>query len=376
MRFSKLCALAALAAATMGFASAQAAQTPNPVKVFYYSLNDLFINQLSVSIQDRALANSMKIAQYDANGDLMRQLNQIQTALSVRKDRTPILVNPVDTQNGSAALRAARQAKVPVIFFNRKPDESALKAYEDAWYVGTNSLKAGAYQAEVVADYLKANKSADKNKNGVIDFVMLKGEAGHQDTQARSNVFLRTLIAQGYKLNQLDSAYSNWSQATAQKDMLNMLNRINLKDIELIVCNNDAMALGAIAALQSQGYNLPINNLAYDDEGFDDEESSAALNNKSKAAKANNSKDKDNKFIPVVGIDAIPPALDAIERGTMLGTVLNDASSTGDVLIRIAVAYREGTEITANYLGYPIDNRIIEIPYVKVTNANIDSVRQ
>ena len=336
-------ALAATAAVGANAAHAAAGDASSPVKVFYYSLNDLFINQLSSSLQDQALANNIKLAQYDANDDLLRQISQIQTALSINRDHTPILVNPVDTQNGTAALRSARKARVPIIFFNRKPSDEALKSYSDAWYVGTIPASAGYYQAEIVTDYYKAHPEMDTNKDGILNYVMLKGEAGHQDTTARSNTFVRTMLDQGIKLKPVGSVNANWSQANAQNQMANIIERVGVQNIEMVVCNNDAMALGAVLALQAEGYNVPD--------------------------------DTSGKFIPVVGIDGLPPALDAVERGTMIGTVFNDYKSTADVMIRIASAYINGEVVTDDLVGYPIKNQTIEIPYVKVTNENISKLR-
>lgn len=347
LKFSKLFAAAAIAASALVAtvpAQAAAGDAQSPVKVFYYSLNDMFISQLSTALQDRALANHIKLAQYDANDDLMRQVSQIQTALSVNRDHTPILVNPVDTQNGNASLRAARKAQVPIIFFNRKPSDEALRQYSDAWYVGTISDNAGVYQAEIVADYLKAHPEVDKNKDGVISYVMLKGESSHQDTFARSNGFVRALMDKGIKLEQLATANANWSQSMGQNSMANIITQHGIQPIELVVSNNDAMALGAIASMQAEGYNQV------------------------------NSKDK-SKFIPVVGVDGLPAALDAVERGTMIGTVFNDYNSTADVMIRITTAYLNGEEITQELLGYPIENNSILLPYVKVTNDNITKLR-
>lgn len=348
--FTAVAMAAGLICSAAAVSSAQAATTAgtsaSPIKVFYYSLNDMFINQLSASLQDRALASNLKLAQYDANDDLMRQINQIQTALTINKDRTPILVNPVDTQNGTAALRAASQARTPVIFFNRKPADEALNSYQDAWYIGTNPSHAGYYQAEIVKEYFADHPEADLNKDGKISYVMLKGEPGHQDTTARTNVFVRTLLDAQIKLLPVASANANWSQARAQNEMANLIDRGLLDKVELIVANNDAMALGAVMALQAEGYNLP-----------------------------SDASGKKGKFIPVVGIDAIPAALDAVERGTMIGTVLNDYSSMADVMIRISEAYIKGNVVTSDLIGYQINNHTIEIPYVKVTNQNVNEVR-
>ena len=347
--FTAVAAAATLACAAVTPSHAAPAATDansDSISVFYYSLNDLFINQLSAALQDRALANGLKLRQYDASDDLMRQISQIQSALVINKDGAPILVNPVDTQNGVAALRAARQSKVPIIFFNRKPSDEALASYEDAWYVGSNPANSGYYQAEIVTNYFKAHPEADKNKDGVISYVMLKGEPSHQDTAMRSNTFVRTLLEEGVKLKPVASVNANWSQNRAQNEVSALADRGQLEQIELIVCNNDAMALGAINALHAEGYNIP-NTPAGDY----------------------------SKYIPVVGIDALPQALDAVERGTMIGTVLNDYTAVADVMMRITEAYLNGEQITDDVLGYTTRDHVIDVPYVKVTNENISEVR-
>lgn len=325
-----------------------------PINVFYYSLNDLFINQLSKSLQEEADAKGIALATYDASDDLMRQLSQMQTALSIRRATAPILMNPVDSQNGQAALRTAKQNKSPIIFFNRKPSDNVFKSYKDAWYVGTNPNSAGYYQAEIVMDYFKAHPEMDRNGDGRISYIMLKGDLAHQDTRARSNTFVRSMIDSKVNLKAVDTIVANWSQPVAQLELQNRLNRINLDDVELIVSNNDAMALGALRAIQGEGYNLSLH-----------------------AKGSNSAKDQVGlKFIPIVGIDAIPAALDEVKRGTMIGTVLNDYKTTAKVLINMSDALINHNDISTDSLGIEISaedlkTHSIEIPYQKVTKDNV-----
>lgn len=349
-KLSKLCAAVACALTCFSLTSGalaadkapKATENDNSIKVFYYSLNDLYINQLSASLQDLALSQDVKLIQFDANEDLMRQLNQIKTSMGTNPNKNPILVNPVDAQNGTAALRLAKQNNVPVIFFNRRPAAESMSTYEDAWYIGTESSSAGVFQAEIVADYLKTHPEADRNKDGKISYVMIKGEAGHQDTDARTNAFVRTMMENDIQLQSIETLYAGWSQNKAQNVITNLIDRTGINSIELIVCNNDAMALGALLSVQAEGYN----------------------------------KDDAARFIPIAGIDALPKALDEIERGTLIGTVYNDHDSTADVMIRIAKAYLDGKEVTEKLIGYPVnEDHVINIPYIKVTGQNVSEIR-
>lgn len=322
---SKLALALGLCAALTG--GAQAAQ--DKVNVFYYSLNDNFVNQLSAQLRASAEAQDLKLAEYDAVDDLSKQLRQVRAALA--QGKTPLLVNPVDALNGEAVLRAAKRANVPVVFFNRKPSDQVLASYDKAYYVGSDPAASGVYQAEIMIDYLQHHPEADKNKNGQIDYVMIKGEPSHLDTQLRTSAFIRTMMDSGFAGEPLYSGNANWSYSRAIVEMQNALSTHRIDEIEAIICNNDAMALGVLNELQARGYN----------------------------------KGDSSKFIPLIGIDALPKAVEAVSRRQMIGTVYNDSQSMAEILVKMGKALNEGKEITEEVVDLPVVNRQIDIPYVK-----------
>ena len=119
--------------------------------------------------------------------------------------------------------------------------------------------------------------------------------------------------------------------------MSGFISAVGLDRIEAVLANNDDMALGAIEALKAEGYNAG----------------------------------DPAKFVPVVGVDATAPALEAMKDGSMLGTVLNDAVNQGKAAVRVAVAAAEGREVTKESIGYDVtDEKYIWIPYRKVTSEN------
>jgi methyl-galactoside transport system substrate-binding protein len=81
--------------------------------------------------------------------------------------------------------------------------------------------------------------------------------------------------------------------------------------------------------------------------------------------------------MPVVGVDAIPEALDALQQGTLLGTVLNDADKQGQATFDLAYSLAQGQPATtsvgqlADADGNPSPTgHYIWVPYVKVTKDN------
>lgn len=168
---------------------------------------------------------------------------------------------------------------------------------------------------------------------------MLQGEPGHQDATLRTEYSVKAIEEAGFKTEKLAADTAMWDKAKATDLMKAFITGQSLDKIEAVLCNNDDMALGAIEALKAEGYNKDSSDLS--------------------------------KYIPVVGVDATAPALEAMKEGSLLGTVLNDADNQGKATVNVAVAAVNGKEINEENVGYPItDGKYIWIDYVKVTEDN------
>ena len=165
----------------------------------------------------------------------------------------------------------------------------------------------------------------DKNGDGVIQYLMFEGEAGHQDAIVRTEYSVNTLMQQGIPMEKLSYAIANWSRAEAQSKMMQFYPEFQ-DQIELILSNNDDMALGVLDAYDKIG--LP--------------------------------KDK-RPFI--YGIDGTVVGLEAVKKGNLMGTVYNDEQGQAKALFQLA--YRLGTEKKAAE-DEGENKKIIRLPYQKV----------
>ena len=165
----------------------------------------------------------------------------------------------------------------------------------------------------------------DKNGDGVIQYLMFEGEAGHQDAIVRTEYSVNTLMQQGIPMEKLSYAIANWSRAEAQSKMMQFYPEFQ-DQIELILSNNDDMALGVLDAYDKIG--LP--------------------------------KDK-RPFI--YGIDGTTVGLEAVKKGNLMGTVYNDEQGQAKALFQLA--YRLGTEKKAAE-DEGENKKIIRLPYQKV----------
>ncbi len=289
------------------------------VSVFYYTYSDTYISSVR-SAMDKLLTNAgLKYQNYDANGNQTTQTEQVTTALA--KGSKLLIVNVVDTGSNDAAQNIVDQAKaqnVPVVFFNRSVDESVVSSYDKCVFVGTDYEMAGHMQGEMIGKYLVENyNKLDLNGDGKISYVMFKGQEGNMEAIARTQYGVedanKVLKEAGKpELEFYDASNKNkylvdqngtWSSAAATDYMSTILAQYSESSknmVELVIANNDDMALGAVSALQTAGYNK---------EG--------------------------TKAIPVFGVDATDAAKSAVNSGAMVGTIKQDADGMASTIVSI-----------------------------------------
>ena len=295
------------------------AATGEDVAVFWYTYSDVYLSSVRAAMNDAMTAAGLNYKDYDANGSQADQTNQIDTALAA--GAKVLVVNQVDTGSDDVTktiLEKAEAAGAKVVFFNRGVSEEILTA-AGATFVGTDYEQAGHMEGKMVGDFLVANYDAvDLNADGVISYVMFKGDEANPEAICRTQYGQEdadaVLTAAGkpalqyYDANAttkyLLDANGTWSAAAANEHMETVLSQYNADNgnmIELVIANNDDMALGAIESLKNHGYNK---------EG--------------------------ETVIPVFGVDATEAAQAAIAEGSMTGTVKQDAVGMADAVTTIA----------------------------------------
>ena len=261
----------------------------------------------------------------DAKGNTTTQNNQIDKFIAQGYD--VICVNIIDRTAASSIINKAKKANIPIVFFNREPVQEDMNLWNKIYYVGAKAQESGKLQGEIIVEKYKENKSlVDKNNDDKIQYVILEGEAEHQDSLIRTEETIKELRNNDIKLEKLDSYCANWQNVQGYQKMLEWIEEFD-KDIEVVFSNNDDMALGAIHAIL--GSNIP----------------------------------KERRPL-VVGIDGIPEALDRIDEGTMIGTVFNDymeqAENIADICYNVHFNKKKYTE------------RYFKSSYRLITKENVD----
>jgi methyl-galactoside transport system substrate-binding protein len=297
-----------------------------------YKFDDNFMSYVRRAMETAA-DGKVDLMLNDSQNDQAKQIEQVDTLIA--KGAKSLAINLVDPKAAQTIVDKAKVKDIAVIFFNKEPDQSVLDGYEKAYYVGTDSAESGIIQGELVAKTWEANKAEwDKNGDGKLQYVLLKGEPGHPDAEARTKWVIDTVKEKGIEVEELAMDTGMWDAMKATEKMDAWLAKYNEK-IEFVITNNDGMALGAIASLEKAGYF------------------------------------SGDKFMPVVGVDAIPEALDMIENGKMVGTVLNDAKNQGAATVELATNAANGKDVLDGTEWKLDDKKAVRVPYVEVTKDNI-----
>ncbi len=330
-------------------ASTPAAQELNAA-VFYYNFSDVYISSVRASMDEQLKTLGVKFQNYDANSNQATQTDQINTAIT--NGANLLIVNIVETSSPDAAMgavEAAKTAGIPIIFFNREVSDDVVKSYEKCAFVGTNAPEAGHMQGQMIAEYLLGNyDSVDLNGDGVISYVMFKGQEGNAEAEYRTQFAVEDADAKLTEAGKKPLAFydanntskylvdqgGNWS-AQAATDYMNTIlaeySEANGNMIEMIIANNDGMAEGAVSALQTAGYN----------------------------------KGEGGKTIPVFGVDATDSAKQLIKEGKMTGTVKQDAVGMAKTIAALVGNIKDGAALMDNTSDFNVDSGVakIRVPY-------------
>lgn len=304
------------------------------VGVVTYTQDDPFINAMTQELKDnlKSMENdNFRIIVSEKNGDDSQRDQDEVVEEMIDAGCDIMCVNLVDRTAPGKIIKLARQNNIPIIFFNREPVKEDLMQWNKLYYVGCDAEQSGVMQGQIAADYIKANKNVDKNNDGKIQYVLLEGEAGHQDTISRTDCSVKTIINNGINLEKLSYQFADWNRGQAENRTTQLIDQYG-NNIEMIISNNDEMAIGAVEAYKKSGYG-------------------------------------EDEWPIICGIDGLNDALIAVKEGQMQGTVYNDKEDQSMEIAKLVVDIFKGNDLKKHNLD---SGKYYVSQYKKVDINNVD----
>lgn len=299
------------------------------VGISIYKFDDNFMTLYRTELQ-RYLTEDLgfkaeNVVVQDGKGDQAEQTNQINNFITQGYD--VLILNLVQASSAPQITDLCNAAGIPVVYINREPDAAEEQRWADeginATYVGCDARQSGTYQGEEI---FETATKGDINGDGKVSYVMIQGDPENVDAQYRTEFSVKALTDQGMEVEELLMMRGDWDQAKGQQIAQDALTQFG-DQVEVIFCNNDAMALGAYQAIAAAGRTV-------------------------------------NEDIYLVGVDALTEAVQNVIDDKQTGTVFNDHFSQAKMAGDCAVSYLSGEAV----------ENVNMVDYVKVTKDNAQDV--
>ena len=291
------------------------------IGVCIYKFDDAFMTTYRNALQEILEGKGYKVTVVDGNNDQAKQNEQINTFITQGVDA--LIINPCMTSAADQIIKTVKEANVPTVLINREPTADQMSAYDKLVYVGCDAAQSGTFQGELILE--TANKG-DINGDGKVSYIMIQGDPENIDAKLRTEYSVKALTDAGIQVEELDLQRGDWDRNRGQEIAQNDLAKFG-DQIEVVFCNNDDMAIGALQAIQAAGRKV-------------------------------------NEDIYLVGVDALDAALNEVSNGNMTGTVLNDA-------VGQATAAVGEMEKLLGGATYSEGSQSVYVDYVKVTPDNV-----
>ena len=274
--------MALLIVALCGVATAEDAPKIG-VAIYQFADNfmTLYRTELARYLTEDCGVPAENITIMDGKNDQAEQTNQIDGFIADNVD--VMILNLVQSSSAASVIQKADAAGIPVVFINREPSAEDMALNGNFCYVGADARQSGTMQGNIV---LGLENKGDFNGNGVVDYVMIMGDPENVDAQYRTEFSVKALTDAGVAVKELFKQRGDWDQTKGQELAATALTQFG-NDVDVIFCNNDAMALGAYQAIADAGRTV-------------------------------------GQDIALLGVDALAECVEMVNEGKMTGTVLND----------------------------------------------------
>lgn len=299
----------------------EAAGEGGNIGVCIYKFDDAFMTTYRNALQEILEGKGYTVTFMDGKNDQAEQNNQINNFITQGVDA--LIINPVMTSAADQIINTVKNADIPTVLINREPTAEQMSAYDKLVYVGCDASQSGTMQGELILD---TENKGDINGDGKVSYIMIQGDPENIDAQLRTEYSVKALTDAGMEVEELDLQRGDWDRNKGQEIAQNDLAKFG-NDIEVVFCNNDDMAIGALQAITAAGRKV-------------------------------------NEDIYLVGVDALDAALNEVANGNMTGTVLNDAQGQAEGAVKAMEDLLGGATFASG-------EQSIYVDYVKVTPDNV-----
>ena len=295
---------------------------------YVLSVRDEFLRTLEDDVVASAKECGVNMITLYAGTDSQQLINCVAAANTMGKDA--VIINLNAAEDAQACIEAAGDMKV--VFLNRVPADYSL-LNENAAAVASDEHDSGRFQGEFLAKYFQDKGQTDVN------YVLLRGTGGLVHTELRTEGVIKAMEDAGLTPHEVAVIDADYNRDAAKDALVEALPEMG--EFDCIISNNDAMAIGAILAMQDLGM--------------------------------------DPSSVPIVGIDATDDGVEEMKNGNLAMTVFQSHKDQAYGSVMAAINMLEGKELTEGTEDNVIASDcpyVMYVPFVPVTPENVDTFQK
>ena len=258
----------------------------------------------------------------DAGNDQSVQNQQVEALLA--QACKALILCPVMPDSSAQLVQQAKEKQVPVLFFGREPAKEILELWDYASYIGCDPSETGKLQAQLIA---QLPNSGDVNEDGIVSYILLRDSEECADTALRAQSAVQ-MLSGSTNVSELNDTCTGSTRGEAKEACAKILANYG-KDIEVVLCTNDTVALGALDAIKDGGRTV-------------------------------------GEDIYLVGADGSSKAIEKILTGELSGTVLCDMNAQAEKTV----------QVLTQLLEQPAQQKVNYVNHIVITKENAAEYQQ
>lgn len=279
------------------------------------------------SASQKALLSALEDAGYQpvtqgAEQALDKQLSQLNQL--VEQEVPLVIVEPADPEKADQLAAILNEASVSGLFIGEEPADEVLDSGETLYYIGMDETRQGYTQGQMLQSSMDGG---DINGDGLVSYAVIRGVKGDSEADLTTQYCCEAMEKGRMESRLLEICVSDGSKDSGREEARKLLNKFG-KDVEVLFCNADALALGAVQAVLSGGWTP-------------------------------------GEDVYILGVGGTEEMLGLIKEGTCAGTVIPDESVREQQIAETVKALLEGAQVQKrSYAGYlPVTGENVAIFY-------------
>jgi inositol transport system substrate-binding protein len=202
-----------------------------------HNLSEPFFVAMRRELENESAKLDVELSAVDGQSNSAKQTADVEAAIS--SGAQGIILAPTDMNALAPAVETVLKARIPIVTVDRRVENTSVQVP----HVGADNVTGGRIMAQWVIEHFP----------GGARIVLVLGQPGSSSAADRTLGIHQALNSAGSRYQIVAEQSGNWQRELGLTVTQNILTSVGAQVPQVILCENDDMALGALEALRTSG---------------------------------------------------------------------------------------------------------------------------